>query len=66
MCNGCLTTRVLGLTATAVLTAISKTDAVNAEPDAQPARPQSIEELSTRLGEQAYLADRGLAPEYWE
>ena len=27
----------------------------------QPPRPQSVEELSARLAEQAYLADRGLA-----
>ncbi|MFL6244190.1 MAG: AAA family ATPase, partial [Acidimicrobiia bacterium] len=30
------------------------------EADDQPARPQSVEELSARLGEQAYLTDRGL------
>jgi MoxR-like ATPase len=42
---------------------VSETDAVSTEPaDAdQPARPQSVEELSGRLGEHAYLADRGLA-----
>ncbi len=34
---------------------------VSIEADDPPARPQSVEELSTRLGEQAYLADRGLA-----
>jgi len=34
---------------------------VSTEPTDQPARPQSVEELSARLGEQAYLADRGLA-----
>jgi MoxR-like ATPase len=34
---------------------------VNAESGDQPSRPQSIEELSARLGKQAYLADRGLA-----
>ncbi len=28
--------------------------------DGRPARPQSVEEVSARLGEQAYLADRGL------
>jgi len=39
---------------------VSETDAVSIEADGQPARPQSVEELSTRLGEQAYLADRGL------
>ena len=39
---------------------MSETDAVSIEADGQPARPQSVEELSTRLGEQAYLADRGL------
>jgi MoxR-like ATPase len=40
---------------------VSETDAVSTEPADQPARPQSVEELSARLGEQAYLADRGLA-----
>ena len=42
---------------------VSETDAVSTEPaDAdQPVRPQSVDELSARLGEQAYLADRGLA-----
>jgi MoxR-like ATPase len=40
---------------------LSETVAVNAESGDQPSRPQSIEELSARLGEQAYLADRGLA-----
>jgi MoxR-like ATPase len=39
---------------------VSETDAVSIEADDQPARPQSVEELSTRLGEQAYLTDRGL------
>jgi MoxR-like ATPase len=39
---------------------VSETDAVSIEADDPPARPQSVEELSTRLGEQAYLADRGL------
>ena len=34
---------------------------MNAESGDQPSRPQSIEELSARLGEKAYLADRGLA-----
>jgi MoxR-like ATPase len=34
---------------------------VSATPDDTPARPQSVEDLSARLGEQAYLADRGLA-----
>ena len=34
---------------------------MNAESGDQPSRPQSIEELSARLGERAYLADRGLA-----
>jgi MoxR-like ATPase len=34
---------------------------VSTAPDDAPTRPQSIEELSARLGEQAYLADRGLA-----
>ena len=34
---------------------------MNRVPGDQPSRPQSIEELSARLGEQAYLADRGLA-----
>ena len=34
---------------------------MSTEPTDQPARPQSVEELSARLGEQAYLADRGLA-----
>jgi hypothetical protein len=33
---------------------------VSIESDDPRARPQSVEELSTRLGEQAYLADRGL------
>jgi len=40
---------------------LSETVAVNAESGDQPSRPQSIEELSARLGEKAYLADRGLA-----
>jgi MoxR-like ATPase len=40
---------------------VSETDAVSTEPADQPARPQSVDELSARLGEQAYLADRGLA-----
>jgi MoxR-like ATPase len=40
---------------------VSETDAVSTEPADHPARPQSVEELSERLGEQAYLADRGLA-----
>src|SRR5947207_811069 len=40
---------------------VSETDAVSTEPTDQPARPQSVEELSARLGEQTYLADRGLA-----
>jgi MoxR-like ATPase len=40
---------------------VSETDAVSTEPADQPARPRSVEELSARLGEQAYLADRGLA-----
>jgi MoxR-like ATPase len=43
---------------------MSETDGVSAEDRVdgdQPARPQSVEELRTRLGEQAYLADRGLA-----
>jgi MoxR-like ATPase len=40
---------------------LNKTDGVSTEPADQPARPQSVEELSARLGEQAYLADRGLA-----
>jgi MoxR-like ATPase len=39
---------------------VSETDAVSIEADDQPARPQSVEELTTRLGEQAYLTDRGL------
>ena len=43
------------------LPALSETVAVNAESGDQPSRPQSIEELSARLGEKAYLADRGLA-----
>jgi MoxR-like ATPase len=38
---------------------LSKTDVVSTA-ERMPARPQSVEELSTRLGEQAYLADRGL------
>jgi MoxR-like ATPase len=38
---------------------VSKTDVVSTA-ERMPARPQSVEELSTRLGEQAYLADRGL------
>ena len=44
---------------TAVLAGLSKTDVVTTA-ERMPARPQSVEELSTRLGEQAYLADRGL------
>jgi MoxR-like ATPase len=40
---------------------LSETVAVNAGSGDQPSRPQSIEELSARLGEKAYLADRGLA-----
>jgi len=44
---------------TAVLAGLSKTDVVSTA-ERMPARPQSVEELSTRLGEQAYLADRGL------
>jgi MoxR-like ATPase len=40
---------------------LSKTDGVSATPDDTPARPQSVELLSARLGEHAYLADRGLA-----
>jgi len=40
---------------------MSETVAVTTGLDDQPARPQSIEELSTRLEGQAYLADRGLA-----
>jgi MoxR-like ATPase len=40
---------------------VSETDAVSTEPADQPARPQSVEEVSARLGDQAYLADRGLA-----
>jgi MoxR-like ATPase len=40
---------------------LSKTDGVSATPDDTQARPQSVEDLSARLGEQAYLADRGLA-----
>ncbi len=40
---------------------MSETDAVSTEPADQPARPQSVEEVSARLGDQAYLADRGLA-----
>jgi MoxR-like ATPase len=39
---------------------VSETDAVSIEADDQPARPQSVDELTTRLGEQAYLTDRGL------
>jgi MoxR-like ATPase len=39
---------------------VSETDAVSIEADDQPPRPQSVEELTTRLGEQAYLTDRGL------
>jgi MoxR-like ATPase len=39
---------------------VSENDAVSIEADDQPARPQSVEELTTRLGKQAYLADRGL------
>jgi MoxR-like ATPase len=38
---------------------VSKTDEVSTA-ERIPARPQSVEELSTSLGEQAYLADRGL------
>jgi MoxR-like ATPase len=34
---------------------------VSTAPNDVPTRPQSIEELSARLGEQAYLVDRGLA-----
>jgi MoxR-like ATPase len=41
--------------------AMRETDAVSSTVDGRPVRPTSIEELSTRLGEQAYLADRGLA-----
>jgi MoxR-like ATPase len=59
VCNGCLTTRIVGLAETAVLAGLSKTDVVSTA-ERMPARPQSVEELSTRLGEQAYLADRGL------
>jgi MoxR-like ATPase len=33
---------------------------VSASGDGHPVRPQSVEEVSARLGEQAYLADRGL------
>jgi MoxR-like ATPase len=43
---------------------MSETGGVNADDrvgDAQPARPQSVEEVQAQLGEQAYLADRGLA-----
>jgi MoxR-like ATPase len=40
---------------------LSKTDGVSVTPDDTQARPQSVEDLSARLGEQAYLADRGLA-----
>jgi MoxR-like ATPase len=40
---------------------LSETVVVNAAADEQPPRPPSIEDLSARLGEQAYLADRGLA-----
>src|SRR5262249_54868667 len=36
------------------------TDGVSASGDGRPARPQSVEEVSARLGDQAYLADRGL------
>ena len=40
---------------------MGETDAVSSTVDGRAARPQSIEEVSARLGEQAYLADRGLA-----
>jgi MoxR-like ATPase len=43
---------------------MSETDGVSAQDRVdgdQPARPQSVEELRARLGERAYLADRGLA-----
>jgi MoxR-like ATPase len=33
---------------------------VSTATEGKPARPQSVEEVSARLGEQAYLADRGL------
>ena len=37
-----------------------ETDAVSASGAGRAARPQSVDEVSARLGEQAYLADRGL------
>ena len=49
----------LRVSGTDVLAGLSKTDEVSTA-ERMPARPQSVEELSARLGEQAYLADRGL------
>jgi MoxR-like ATPase len=40
---------------------MSETGPVTPNADGQPARPQSVEEVSERLREEAYLADRGLA-----
>jgi len=39
---------------------VGETDGVSASGDGRLTRPQSVEEVSARLGEQAYLADRGL------
>jgi MoxR-like ATPase len=40
---------------------MSETGAVTTNADARPARPQSVDEVSERLRQEAYLVDRGLA-----